>query len=112
MNLGHFKDRLQEEKQKLEKEIDHYQKEDPYKSNLRSTEVLDDAITEIEEHDRLVATSEQLQEDLKEVVVALARLENGQYGVCISCGQKIEDERLEAMPTASLCLACQKKLKR
>ena len=58
MNLEHFKSKLVSQKEKLEKEILQYQKEDPYKKNLRTTEVLDDAITEIEEHDRLVATSE------------------------------------------------------
>ncbi len=111
MNLEHFKSKLVSQKEKLEKEILQYQKEDPYKKNLRTTEVLDDAITEIEEHDRLVATSEELKKDLKAVEKALEGIETQKYGVCISCGNKIEEERLEVMPTATMCLSCQKKSK-
>lgn len=112
MNLDRFKTKLEEQKHKLEKEIKYLVEEDPYKKNLRTSEVLDDAITEIEEHDRLAATSQELKKDLIEVEKALFRIENGTYGVCSNCGGKIELERLEVMPTATLCLACQKKVKR
>jgi DnaK suppressor protein len=37
---------------------------------------------------------------------ALARIENGSYGVCASCGDAIHAGRLEAMPTAALCIEC------
>ena len=111
MNLEHFKSKLGTQKEKLEKEILQYQKEDPYKKNLRTTEVLDDAITEIEEHDRLAATSEELKDNLRSGLKALERIETQKYGVCISCGNKIEEERLEAIPTATMCLSCQKKSK-
>lgn len=38
---------------------------------------------------------------------ALARLEAGTYGTCRACGRPIAAERLEAVPEADLCLACQ-----
>lgn len=41
---------------------------------------------------------------------ALDRLEKGTYGVCASCGERIARERLEAMPEASLCTACQSRM--
>lgn len=37
---------------------------------------------------------------------ALARMENGVYGVCMSCGKKIPPERLRAIPYAVLCVEC------
>jgi len=37
---------------------------------------------------------------------ALARIENGHYGVCMSCGKKIPQERLQAIPYAILCINC------
>ena len=37
---------------------------------------------------------------------ALARIKNGKYGVCMSCGNKIPKERLEAIPYALLCIEC------
>lgn len=38
---------------------------------------------------------------------ALKKLESGTYGLCESCGKPIADARLEAMPDASFCIACQ-----
>jgi RNA polymerase-binding transcription factor DksA len=41
---------------------------------------------------------------LADVNAALGRLDDGTYGTCTACGRKIPDERLEAVPWASLCL--------
>lgn len=40
---------------------------------------------------------------------ALARLQNGHYGVCMECSQKIPRARLEAIPYALFCVGCQSK---
>jgi DnaK suppressor protein len=40
---------------------------------------------------------------------ALARIEAGTYGTCVSCGTDIPYERLEANPWASLCIDCKRK---
>lgn len=40
---------------------------------------------------------------------ALARLQNGHYGVCMECSQKIPRARLEAIPYALFCVSCQSK---
>ena len=37
---------------------------------------------------------------------ALSRVEDGRYGICMSCGKKIPRERLGAMPYAILCIEC------
>jgi RNA polymerase-binding protein DksA len=39
---------------------------------------------------------------------ALARLKRGEYGFCTWCGSAIPRKRLEAVPEASLCVACKK----
>ena len=38
---------------------------------------------------------------------ALARLETGEFGICVDCGESIEGARLLANPIAKRCLACQ-----
>ena len=43
---------------------------------------------------------------LQAIEAALARLENGHFGVCLKCSRKIPRERLEAMPYAVLCVEC------
>lgn len=44
---------------------------------------------------------------LEEVDAALARLEDGSYGVCVGCGRPIPVPRLEAVPAAARCVGCQ-----
>ena len=46
------------------------------------------------------------REALADVEHALARIENGTYGSCEHCGVTIPFERLEAIPSARLCVAC------
>jgi DnaK suppressor protein len=41
---------------------------------------------------------------LEKIEGALQRIEDGTYGTCAICGRKIEEERLRAVPYATLCL--------
>jgi DnaK suppressor protein len=58
--------------------------------------------------DRLtnVGAAEQLDAIRADVVRALAKLEDGTYGLCDRCGLSIPDERLEARPWSVLCVRC------
>lgn len=47
---------------------------------------------------------ERLQETHTEIAAAIKRMDDGAYGVCEKCGKPISDDRLEARPTARLCL--------
>jgi RNA polymerase-binding transcription factor DksA len=44
--------------------------------------------------------------------VALARLEAGDYGACVDCGDAIPAARLAAQPFAVRCIACQQRAER
>jgi len=46
------------------------------------------------------------REGIKEVQLALERLDEGTYGECEQCAEPINTARLEAMPTARLCIKC------
>jgi DnaK suppressor protein len=48
----------------------------------------------------------QLEETLTEVERALAKLDDGNYGVCEVCGKDIGEARLEAMPATRYCIDC------
>lgn len=45
--------------------------------------------------------------ELEAVRAARERLEQGSYGLCVTCGEAIELRRLEALPTALRCIRCQ-----
>jgi DnaK suppressor protein len=49
---------------------------------------------------------------LQEIDEALERIEAGTYGVCAVCGEPIPDERLEAVPYATLCIADKRRQER
>ncbi|MHB1928753.1 MAG: TraR/DksA family transcriptional regulator [Acidimicrobiales bacterium] len=50
--------------------------------------------------------SAQARAAIEEIDRALAKIGAGTYGVCERCGQPIAQARLEALPYASLCVAC------
>lgn len=52
------------------------------------------------------ALAGSLLENLRDVEDALAKMDGGTYGACESCGQEIAPARLEAMPSARLCISC------
>jgi DnaK suppressor protein len=47
----------------------------------------------------------QLRSELDEVERALAKLDEGTYGQCETCGEAITEPRLEAMPATRFCIA-------
>ena len=55
------------------------------------------------------AVARVLVDDMQQVERALERLAAGSYGLCDDCGQSIPPKRLEARPTATLCVSCQSK---
>lgn len=54
-----------------------------------------------------VARCAQLLRTIEEIDAALARLETGTYGRCLSCGTVIPLERLQVRPFAAACVTCQ-----
>jgi RNA polymerase-binding transcription factor DksA len=47
------------------------------------------------------------RQQLVETEFALARLDDGTYGLCADCASPISPERLEILPAARHCVACQ-----
>ena len=68
-----------------------------------------DTASEISEADREEALAEAAAARRAEAQAALARLDAGTFGVCVDCGEKIAEARLEYRPEASRCLPCQEK---
>jgi DnaK suppressor protein len=64
------------------------------------------------ERAEVLALVEGLMSHRNEVLAALARLDAGTFGTCERCGNPIPEERLEAIPTATLCVACKQKASR
>lgn len=66
------------------------------------------AVSEVEDYDTNVGIENDLSKDLKATNLALERIKQGKYGLCLKCGQKIEERRLLAYPAAAVCLNCER----
>ena len=58
------------------------------------------------ERSQQLSLIEKLRDQHGEVAAALERIQSGAYGRCERCGRQIDEERLEAIPTSRLCVAC------
>ncbi|WP_456391621.1 TraR/DksA family transcriptional regulator [Nitratifractor sp.] len=101
LDLEYFRNRLLDEKQRLEKEIEGVSAETRALSD--SAEGAEDS-GDVAELDAQNAIDQRLLEDLKrqlaEVENALKKIEEGSYGICEKTGKPIPVERLEAYPAA------------
>jgi len=59
-----------------------------------------------------LALREQAKAKVETIRQALQNVEEGRYGICESCGQPIDPERLEALPLATLCIRCARSKRR
>lgn len=93
---------LQSEKLELEKRINaiHSHARDPLEADSaeQAAQLGNVAVKVALEHEALG--------EVAEINAALQRLEAGNYGICVGCGEDIGKERLNARPWSSECLDC------
>jgi RNA polymerase-binding transcription factor DksA len=53
--------------------------------------------------ERLATTG---QSEMAQINAALARMDKGEYGLCVTCGEEISDERLDLLPATPFCRKC------
>jgi len=116
--LLHFlKNKLEEEKALLEKELSRFAQRDPkIKDNWKSKfpqferrgERKEESADEVEEYATRLPIEYHLELKLRDVNLALEKIKKGNYGICEKCGKEIDKERLKAYPSARFCTQCQK----
>ncbi len=105
----YFKKKLLEKRTEL---ISIVQKTETYGRELDSAaEAMDiaDKASSSYTKEFMFSKSDGDRQFLQEVIDALARVDNKDFGECSNCDEPVERKRLEAVPWASLCLACQEK---
>lgn len=66
----------------------------------------DENASEIEEYTDNLALENNLESQLKDIDIALEKIEKEEYGKCEKCGADISLERLKAYPAAKKCTNC------
>lgn len=111
--LDYFRDRLLKEKEKVAEIInglDHGGLDDSLRDSTSELSSYDNHPADIGtetfeiERNRGLRANEVTQ--LKMIERALEKIDKGGYGTCEICGREIDGERLEALPSASLCIDC------
>ena len=62
--------------------------------------------TDLADDEALAGVDAVLHREMSEIRAALWRIEQGTYGTCAHCGGEIGARRLDALPTATRCIAC------
>lgn len=111
--IDELKIKLETQKETLEKELKSFATEDKnLKHNWdakypnRENGNIEEEADEVQEYDNLVSLEHNLELKLKDVNLALEKMEADKYGVCEKCGKNIEEDRLEAVPEAKFCMKC------
>src|SRR3989344_5704947 len=111
MKLKHFKQSLEAEKVRLESEMSSVGRRNPsvpgdwesIPSETGMESDLADQADIVMSRDSNTAILADLEARYDTILSALKRIESGSYGKCEVCGDKIEDARLEADPSATTC---------
>lgn len=108
-----FKNKLEEEKSLLERELEEVGRKNPDNpsdweatpttrdSSQADENTVADSVEDYEENMAIVNTLETRYRDVK---LALEKIEKGTYGICETGGEMIDIKRLEANPSARTCL--------
>ncbi|PKQ16047.1 MAG: conjugal transfer protein TraR [Actinobacteria bacterium HGW-Actinobacteria-7] len=109
--MSGIKDRLESEHARLEAEVaelDLNERESLSEASGENVyrDHMGDQGTATFERELDMTLEENVRDSLGAVHAALGRIEAGTYGLCERCSAQIPVERLEAVPTATMCIAC------
>ena len=111
MNKANYKIiklRLEKDRKRLADQLQQLRDSQPTENRREGSPFgkREEEATETAEMENRMALEQRLVDQLAGVDYALAKFEQGTYGICESCGQPIDLGRLEALPQATLCMEC------
>ena len=103
-----MKEKLLREKEEILKQISGSSDDFEKFGTTRSGN--DDVDVYLEDSDKKIMNTMLTQgsKQLELIEAALRRIEKGTYGLCLQCGKRIPQERLEAIPASVLCIECKR----
>jgi DnaK suppressor protein len=116
VELERFRKRLLEEKSRVTRALNQHSKiiqgqgeEAGYGPGKAHSNHMADQGTDEYQYEATIQFATTEGRYLYHIEQALARIEDGSYGKCESCGQNIGLERLKALPYTRLCIECKEK---
>jgi RNA polymerase-binding protein DksA len=112
IDFEEFRKMLLEERGRIVQVRDHQREISQIVENKSEQDITDGINTDSEEtaetsfliyeHDRQEALDENEEALIEQIDAALARIDDGTYGICVKTGEPIPVERLRALPWASM----------
>ena len=111
MKTTHFRERLEEEKRKLESEMQTVGRRNPAVPNdwestpsdsSMESDLVDQADVAVTRGNNMAVLAD-LEARYDTILATLQRIDRGTYGICDVCNKNIERKRLEANPAATTC---------
>lgn len=102
INTNKYRDILETRMQELQSRLEEID------STLDSADTRDweELATERESDEVLETMGLQGQAEINAIEAALARMDTGEYGYCVRCGEEIAEERLDLVPYTPFCREC------
>jgi DnaK suppressor protein len=109
IDTSRFRDLLLAQRARVTAALDNLHNENPgtiedATGDETQAQHMADAATAMHDRELDYGIADNERELLGDIDAALARIEAGTYGICPVCGRPIGEERLEALPWASLCI--------
>ncbi|HVZ17750.1 MAG TPA: TraR/DksA family transcriptional regulator [Terriglobales bacterium] len=109
--LEQFKKRLEDRQAELRRMVSSRQQDGRNQGEDVAQDIADKAASSYNK-EFLFTQSTNERQMLGMVDSALARIREGSFGECISCGNEINAKRLDAVPWTRYCIDCQEKLEK
>ena len=111
--LDELRKKLELELASITTRIEELRAQDPFSDpdRVNDNAASDSEANEESSHDRFRAMIDELESKKQQIVLALAKMDTGEYGMCSLCKSPIDIDRLSILPTAELCLSCESKKK-
>lgn len=109
--LEQFKKKLEERQQELRRQVSNRQQDGRNQGEDIAQDIADKAASSYNK-EFLFTQSTNERQLLGMVDGALARIREGSFGECASCGKEINAKRLEAVPWTRYCIECQEKMEK
>lgn len=108
MNLDAIRRTLHDERAALCHQLEELgaTEEGELRSDLEFSDSFADAGAATAERTEVIGLARSLANQVKMIDRALAKIDEGTYGICDSCGKPISEARLEARPESVLCVDC------
>jgi len=105
MNVEEQKSTLQDLKRELLDRVSRTHKH-IHEREERVSGNFSDQSQEMENQELVYNLDQEGRNELKAIEQALHRIDSGEFGLCQSCGKKIQDARIQAIPYAEYCIDC------